>query len=247
MPDEPNPTPSPTPTPTPPLPNDQAARNPDGSLKDQQASPSPSPEPKPEPKADDKPKEDPKPEPKKDDKPVLTGAPEKYAEFKLPEGAELSEEVMGKAQELFKELNLSQEGAQRAVDFHTAELAKAANAGYEQYTQMRKDWRNEMAQDKEIGDGKSDLKPEVKQGLANVIAALPEKLQGPFKEAMIFTGAGDNPAFVKAFFALSPRFTEGKPITPSGPSEHGQGGPAAKTGAQSMYPNLPSENSPRAG
>lgn len=251
MPDEttPNPTPTEPPKTTePPLPNDPAARTPTGELKDQQATPSPTPEPKkddpkPEPKADDKPKN----EPKKDDKPVLTGAPDKYTEFKLPEGAKLNEETIGKANELFKALNLSQEGAQQAVDFHIAEIQKAANAGYEQYTDMRIEWRKEMALDKEIGDGKSDLKPEIRAGISAVIASLPEKLQGPFKEAMIFTGAGDNPAFNRAFYEISKRFTEGKPVTPGGPSAHGQGGAPTKTGAKSMYPNLPSESDQRTG
>lgn len=257
MADEPNPTPvnNEPPKADPPLPNDPAARNPDGSLKDSSTTQPPKDVPKaddkppvddkkPEPKADDK-----KPDDKKPDEKPLVGAPEKYEAFKAPEGFEFDVAKMEELSGKFKAMNLSQEGAQQLIDFHTKELLEAIEAPYNEFVETRKGWREEMSKDKEIGNGTDDLKPEVKSGLNAVIAALPEKLQTPFKEAMVLTGAGDNPAFVKAFYHLSKPYVEGKLVTGSGPSPAGQdkSGQAAQSGASVMYPHLPSESSPRAG
>lgn len=203
----------------------------------------------PAPKADEAKKEEPKKEDaKKDDKPALTGAPEKYEPFTAPEGYELSEELVTAATELFKEMNLSQVGSQKLVDFYNEQLVKATEAPYDQYVDTRKGWRAEMAKDPELGNGKDDLKPEVKADLEKTIKALPEKLQPQFREAMVLTGAGDNPAFVRAFKHLSQYITEGTVVKGGGPSSHGQnpdGKGSAANAAQTMYPGLPSANSPR--
>src|SRR5882672_5288525 len=65
--------------------------------------------------------------PKDGDKPA-SGAPEKYSDFKLPEGLELSPEVVTEVSGLFKEMNLSQTQAQKLVDFHSKTLSETAAA-----------------------------------------------------------------------------------------------------------------------
>lgn len=202
-------------------------------------------EKKEEPKVDPKTDETKKEEPKKDDKPALTGAPEKYEPFKAPEGQELSAELVESATGLFKELNVSQEGAQKLVDFYNDQITKAAQAPYDTFVETRKGWRQEIATDKVLGDGKGDLKPEVKASFSAMIGSLPTEVQTAFKEAMVVTGAGDHPAFNRAFYHFAQAFAEGKPVKAGGPT--GNSGEAQKTGAQSLYPNLPSEHSPRAG
>lgn len=250
MPDEPKPTTPPTPPPAaaPPLPNDPASRNPDGSLKDQQQ-PSPNTNPQQEPPKKEEPKADPPKDPKKEepkkDEPVLTGAPEKYEPYKIPEGFELNEERVTAFNELAKKLNLSQAGAQEMINAHVDEVTKAMEQPYEDFVNTRKQWRKDMAADTEIGNGKDDLKPEVKANMAAMISSLPTELQPAFKEAMVLTGAGDNPAFVKAVNFWSKGFTEGKPVTPGNPSPASQPNAQGQSAAQVMYPNLPSANSPR--
>lgn len=171
-----------------------------------------------------------------DDKPV--GAPEKYEEFKAPDGLKINPEKMATASALFKELNLSQDGAQRLVDLYAKELTAAAEAPVNSYIELRKEWQKEVSADPEIG-GK--LK-EVRTTIARAVDTLGGPLATSFREAMDLTGAGDHPAFIKAFYKFAQQLTEGRHVGGGGPSTHGQQRPGAPTGtgAAAMYPSLPS-------
>ena len=60
---------------------------------------------------------------------------------------------------------------------------------------------------------------------------------------VVLTGAGDHPAFVKAFNKLAAFVTEGSHVSGKGPSDLGQqkpGAPTKPSAAQALYPNLPS-------
>ena len=53
------------------------------------------------------------------------GAPETYADFTVPEGSTVSKEVIGEsATPLFRELGLSQDQAQKLVDFYSTQVGK---------------------------------------------------------------------------------------------------------------------------
>lgn len=166
------------------------------------------------------------------------GAPEKY-EFKAPEGYTLSEAIITEATPIFKELNLTQDQAQKLVDFHSKQMLKAAEAPQEAYRNLRADWQNQLKTDPVIGN-QLDV---VKTNIGRVISALPVEMQQPFKDAMDLTGAGDHPAFVKAMNKFHELIGEGKLVQGGNPSPLGQSAPGArKSAAQAMYPNLPSAN-----
>lgn len=228
-----------TPAQTPPtetLGNSPEARNPDGSLKET----APSPETKPETKAEAKPDDKAKPEDGK--KPSTEGAPETYADFKAPDGYSLDEAVVAKASPIFKELNLTQDQAQKLVDFYADLSRESAEEPFKQYETVRNGWRDEVIKDPALGNGKDGLKPEVQARIVKAIDGLGPELATPFREAMTLTGAGDNPAFIRAFAALTERLGEGTIVTGKGPSPAGQSanGAARPTAAQALYPNLPS-------
>jgi hypothetical protein len=168
---------------------------------------------------------------------TATGAPEKYEEFKVPEGFKLDEAVGKDAGELFKSLNLDQAGAQKLVDFYIAKTQEAAEAPYKAYSEMRAEWQAAVKADPEIG-GKLDV---VKQTVSRALDGLGDaKLAQEFREAMDLTGAGDNPAFVKAFFKLAQKVTEGQHVSGKGPSTFGQQRPGQPaSAAHALYPNLP--------
>lgn len=228
-------------TPTPPNPpmNDPNSRSPDGTIKDQS---NPTLTPTPELKADPNATPDSKsaePGPKPDDKSVPTGAPEKYEAFTAPEGHTVDAAAIEAVTPIFKELNLSQAQSQRLVDFYNERMIAAAKAPAEAVETMREGWRNEVKADKDIG-GKL---PEVKAVIGKALDSLGDPtLTASFKSAMDLTGAGDHPAFVKAFYKMSLALGEGTHVNGGGPSPHGQSktGIAAKpSAAQSMYPGLP--------
>lgn len=222
MADEPKLTPE-----TPPQPNTPEARNPDGTLKDQNPPPTNTDTPA---KID--------PEPKVEPKATVEGAPEKYAAFTVPEGVALDEKIIGEVSTIFKEANLPQATAQKLIDFHTTQMKAAGEAGFNEYQATREKWRTELTADKDIG---SKL-PAVKAEIGRMYDGLGDPgLVTAFKEAMDTTGVGDNPAFAKLMYKLAQRFSEGKPVTPGGPSALGQGDKGKPaSAAQALYPNLPS-------
>ena len=181
---------------------------------------------------------------KEDDKSLLnkedktpTGAPEKYEDFQVPEGFVLDEAIAKEAGELFKGLNVSQEGAQKLVDFYIAKTQEAADAPIKFWSEKQAKWQADMKADKEIG---SRL-PLVKQTISKAIDGLGDpKLAAEFREAMDYTGAGNNVAFAKVFFKLAEMVTEGTHVAAGGPSKLGQKPPGTgpTDAAHAMYPHL---------
>ena len=91
-----------------------------------------------------------------DEQDATQGAPEKYEDFKLPEDVKFEGETLTKAQEVFKELNLSQEQAQKLVDFQAEQAASQTEAGVEAFHNNLKEWENQSRTDKDFGGDKFD-------------------------------------------------------------------------------------------
>lgn len=178
--------------------------------------------------------EEPKPgDPPKDPK---TEVPATY-EFKAPDGYTLDPKVIEEATPIFKELNLTQDQAQKLIDIQLKREISSAEAGQKAYNDMRAGWVAEVKADAEIGGKLSEVKQTIGKGLDSLGDPT---LVASFKEAMNLTGAGDHPAFVKAMYKMSQRLTEGAPVSGKGPSPHGQTAPnaAPPTAASALYPNL---------
>jgi hypothetical protein len=190
------------------------------------------PETKTEPKAGETKTEPAKTEPGK--------APDKYADFKVPEGFTLNKDALEAAVPVFKELGLTQEQAQKLVDIQAKRESELAKSGQGDYAAVRKGWRDEVLADTTLSAG-GKVKPEVLQTIGRAIDGINNpKLAADFRQVMDTTGVGDNPAFVRAFFAMAQQLTEGRPTTGKGPSPEGQKAPDAKPTsiANAMYPNL---------
>lgn len=168
---------------------------------------------------------------------AATGAPEKYEAFKVPEGWELDAKVSEEASTLFKGMNLSQEQAQQMVDLYSKHSIETQNALLDGVRRQNEEWQAAVKADPEIG-GKLDV---VKQTVSRALDSLGDPgLVRDFKEAMDYTGAGNHPAFIKAFYKLAARLTEGTLVRGNGPSPHGTPEPVRRPGASAMYPTLPS-------
>lgn len=79
------------------------------------------------------------------------GAPEKYEDFKMPEGTELDTEVGTAFQGVAKELNLSQEQAQGFLDKMAPVLQKRSA---ERIAEISNEWMEQSKADKEFGGQK---------------------------------------------------------------------------------------------
>lgn len=84
----------------------------------------------------------------KDAKP--TGAPEKY-EFVAPEGMTLDEVAVGKFEPIARELNLTQEQANRLVALHAEQAVEGQKAHEAAWTKTQEDWMASIKSDKEFG------------------------------------------------------------------------------------------------
>lgn len=195
-------------------------RNPDGSIKDQ-------------PKQPDPPPADPKEPPKVEDK-KPAGPPEKY-EFK-----DADPKLVEKVAPVFKELGLTQEGAEKLVGVWNEQVQALSDHLTAEVDRQQTEWQNAVFTDATLGNGKDDVKPEVRQNINAVFTAIgDQKLVGAFKEAMDLTGVGNHPAFVRLMNQVGKLLCESKPIQgnpPPGDGKQPGGGP----GAAAMYPGLKS-------
>jgi hypothetical protein len=178
-------------------------------------------------------------ETKTEDKPVV---PEKYADWKLPDGYELDAKVNEEASPLFKELGLTQDQAQKLVDFYSKHALATSREALDGWMKTRSDWREGIKNDPKLGklvgsDGNFGPDSPLVVTVTRALDGLQNpKLVADFKEAMELTGAGDNPAFVGVLHALASKLTEG--------TSYAQGSPVASNSKRpsagaALYPNLP--------
>lgn len=161
---------------------------------------------------------------------VDEGAPEKYADFKAPEGTEaLAPELVTEVSALAKELNLSQDKAQKVIDTATKLAAKGVEAQTAAITSVRADWVSQVKADKEITAG-----PGLDANLATAKAAMLATTNPQFQMLMARSGLGDHPDVIRHFLKIAPAFAEDKHV-PGGKQPPGDGKSAEKV----LYPNNP--------
>ncbi len=170
-------------------------------------------------------------------------APDKYEDFKAPEGVKLDPAAIAKALPIFKELGLSQDAAQKLVDLNRETMAELAAAPYKAYQDTVAGWLKE-AQDHPDLRGKLGPGQEVNVRIGKLLDGVPDaKLASDFREAMDITGVGNHPAFIRLMDHFAKQLTEGTHVAGNGPSKHGQSAPnapAQPSAAQAMWPSLPS-------
>lgn len=129
-----------------------------------------------------------------DEAPVLTGAPEAYADYTLPEGFVLDGERKEAAESFFREANMSQAGAQRAIDMFTKLVSEDAavqqQAMEAAVAQQRDDWAKQA---------KTELGDKYEATVAYARTAV-QSLQNPaLITAFDELGWGNHPELLKAF------------------------------------------------
>lgn len=155
------------------------------------------------------------------------GAPETYADFSLPEGMAINDAARDQFTVLAKDLNLTQDGAQKLVDLYVAQAAEAAQAPYKLWTETQAHWVKEVEADPEIGGAN------LAASLATAARALDQFGGQDLRDALNFTGAGNNPVIVKAFVRIGTALSEDRFI-PGAPPKSGP-----KSAAAVLYPNMP--------
>lgn len=216
---EPTPTPEVTPTPSPtPAATPEAGGAP-GSILDEALG-----------KA--KPEAEGTPEPAKEPEPAKAGAPEKYADFKLPEGVKLEGEKLTAATAIFKDLGLDQAGAQKLVDYHVSQMQEAQDGPAKLWQETQEVWMDELRSDPVLGKGMEN--GTVGASISKMLNTLPVAMSAAAREAFNYTGAGNHPAIVRAFYELSKKFSEPGHVSGNAPAQS----KARPSAANALYPTL---------
>jgi len=88
-----------------------------------------------------------------DEKPAQR-APEEYAEFTLPEGATIDETGLTEFKSFAKEQDLTQEQAQKVLEFGGERIRAMTEAPYKAWNETQEKWRAEVKADPDIGGTK---------------------------------------------------------------------------------------------
>ena len=163
-----------------------------------------------------------KPDEKKDQKPE--GAPEKY-EFKAGKNGELDQEALKGFEPLARELNLTNEQAQKMVDLYGEKLLpQIQKQQTEAWQKTTEQWAADVKADKEIGGDK------LVSSLSVAQRALDQFGTPELKEYLNSTGLGNHPELVKAFVKIGKSMSEDGMVTGSKTT--------TQSVAQRMYPNM---------
>ncbi|HBV6755437.1 TPA: peptidase [Klebsiella oxytoca] len=145
-----------------------------------------------------------KPEEKDEQKPE--GAPEKY-EFQAGEGVELDVEALKDFEPVARELNLTNEQAQKLVDAYPKILAGVQQRQTEAWQAQTEQWAADVKADKEVGGDK------LTANLSAAQRALDQFGTPELREYLDGTGLGNHPELVKAFIKVGKAMSEDGVIT----------------------------------
>ena len=148
-------------------------------------------------------------------------APEKYEDFKIPEGMIVDKTLIDKVSPIFKELKLTQEGAQKLVDVYNDTMKANAEAQVANFKQFLKTSYDETV--KELGANYKDQ-------LAYVAKVRDRFLSEETQEILDASGLSNNKAFILDLIKLGKLISEDK--LPPGSSATPAG---EKSAAQTLY------------
>ena len=153
------------------------------------------------------------------------GAPQDdYAEFTLPEDSTLDQELLADFKSLAREDDLSQEKAQRYVDYLAARLDAQRQSQLDMWKKTCDEWQATLMKDPDYGGTK--LKKTIADAQKVVRAHGTKELVADLKG----TGFGDNPHLIKMLAKIANAMGEDSFVQGEPPP------PPPKTKAEMVYP-----------
>jgi len=166
-----------------------------------------------------------------DEKPAAEkpkGAPEKY-EFKAPEGRDLDPELATTFSEVARELNLTQDAAQKLLDTMSPKMVERQLA---QIEAVRAEWTQQSKADKEFGGDK------IAENLSVAKKALDSFGTPELRSLLNESGLGNHPEIIRFMFRAGKAISEDRYVGSSAGTT--QGRPAPKdfnAAAAALYSN----------
>lgn len=168
----------------------------------------------PAPPAADPKKDEPKPD-------AVPGPPEAY-EFKIPDGMDLDKAALDRYAPILKELNLSQEAAQKLVDTRAKEVQEQAEAFLKQAVDQHKAWYSEVEKDPEFGGEKLVRNTQAVKRMLDLFDT-----DRTFRNELQAYGLDNHPAFFRLFARIAGQFSDDQ-LGPSASPGPGDKDPAYK-------------------
>lgn len=135
------------------------------------------------------------------------GAPEAY-EFKAPEGAELDKDAVAQFEPIARELNLSQEQAQKLVDLYGSKvMPQLMKQQADTWQKQVADWGTAAKDDAEIGGDKFD------GNLTRAKQAMDKFATPQLREFLETTGMGNHPELIRVFVKVGAAMSEDSLVT----------------------------------
>lgn len=146
-------------------------------------------------------------------------APDEYADFDIPEGVTVNDDDLTAFRALAKDMNLTQEQAQKLVTMQTEAVQRQQDAWQAQQEQ----WVEGLKSDKEFGGNKFS------ENVAVASKALEQFGTPELKEALDASGYGNHPELVRVFYRI------GKAISEDGGVSGGDAAGTSKSRAEILF------------
>jgi hypothetical protein len=155
----------------------------------------------------------------------ITGAPEKYEAFTMPEGFEIKGDVLSEFHDLAKGLGLSQEKAQGLAALAAKNAQTTLQATRDNWDKTREGWVESLQNDKDYGGENFVKTVESAKRVVRKFAAEPEG----FIDFLDASGLGDHPGLIKFLANVDKAMGEDRSV-----DGRPKGG-TPKTAAQTIY------------
>lgn len=155
------------------------------------------------------------------------GAPEEYADFQLPEGVQLDAELTSDLKAVAKELNLTQEQAQKLADLAANKTQGIGARQMEAIAAAQQQWTADAKADKEFGG------EHLAENLGIAKKALDSFGTPELRTLLNESGLGNHPEIIRAFYRAGKAISEDRFV----PSGNGGRTSGARDPAKSLYPN----------
>lgn len=142
--------------------------------------------------------------------------PDTYADFVMPEGVEVDAGLLAEATPLFKELGLTQEQAQKLVDFQAKQVQASSQSQVDAFNQLMNDWQQQAKNDKEFGGDKFEENISIARSAVDKFGT-PE-----LKQLLEEHGVGNHPEVIRFMLKVGKLTQEDVPGGSSNPTSKAQ-------------------------
>lgn len=140
-----------------------------------------------------------------DDEDANNGVPETYADFEVPEGTTMDAASLEAFAPVFKDLELTQEQAQKLVDIQSQQVQAGQQAQVDAFSQQLEGWITDAKSDSEYGGDKFD------ESTATAMQAV-EAFGTPELKTMMETyGVGNHPEMIRFMYRVGQAVQEDSP------------------------------------